>query len=160
MKGVVLQLWNPPPRLHFHPLPSLSISLHHPRPSKLSISAAAVESAETQHQLTARERRRLRNERREGTNWKEEVEMKLIQKPKKENKSWMDELNLDNLIKLGPQWWVVRASRIKAQYTAQILARSLARNFPDMDFKVSRLGSQFWKQICRWLRIGLAVDWC
>lgn len=48
----------------------------------------------------------------------------------------MDELNLDNLMKLGPQWWVVRVSRVKGQYTAEALARSLAKFFPDIDFKV------------------------
>ena len=62
--------------------------------------------------------------------------MKLIQKTKKENKSWMDELNLDNLMKLGPQWWIVRVSRLKGQYTAEVLARSLAKFFPNIDFKV------------------------
>jgi hypothetical protein len=131
MKGVLtLQLWNPPPRFH-----TLSFS-HHP----LSISAS---SSSTQQQpqelLTAKERRRLRNERRESkntTNWKEEVEDKLIMKKKKEKKHWMDELNLDNLIKLGPQWWGVRVTRIKGQYTAQALSRSLAKFFPDMNFKV------------------------
>lgn len=53
----------------------------------------------------------------------------------------MDELNLDNLIKLGPQWWIVRVSGIKgrSQYTAEALARSLAKFFPDMDFKVGVL---------------------
>lgn len=48
----------------------------------------------------------------------------------------MDELNLDNLMKLGPQWWVVRVSRVKGQYTAEALARSLAKFFPNIDFKV------------------------
>ncbi|KAK7267635.1 hypothetical protein RIF29_20313 [Crotalaria pallida] len=61
--------------------------------------------------------------------------MKLIKKPKKENKSWMDELNLDNLAKLGIQWWVIRVSRVKGQYTAELLARFLAKNFPGTEFK-------------------------
>lgn len=133
MKGVLtLHLWNPPPRFHTLSLPSLS------SPLPLSISAS---SSGTQQQdlLTPKERRRLRNERRESkntTNWREEVEDKLSKKTKKEKKSWMDELNLDNLMKLGPQWWVVRVSRLKAEYTAEALARSLAKFFPDTDFKV------------------------
>lgn len=125
MKGMLtLHLWNPPPRFY---TPSLS--------TKPPLSISATSSPEL---LTAKERRRLRNERRESnaTNWKEEVENKLIQKTKKVNKSWKDELNLDNLMKLGPQWWGVRVSRVKGQYTAEALARSLAKFFPDIEFKV------------------------
>lgn len=134
MKGgaLLLQLWNPPPRFHTLSLPSLS------SPLPLSISAT-----QQQQLLTAKERRQLRNERRESSNWREEVEDKLIKKTKKENKSWMDELNLDNLMKLGPQWWVVRVSRVKGHYTAEVLARSLAKFFPDMDFKVCVLAFCF-----------------
>ncbi|XP_058729169.1 uncharacterized protein LOC131601385 [Vicia villosa] len=133
MKAVLmLQLWSPPPR--FHTLSPPSFSSPHP----LSISATSS-TTQPQDLLTAKERRRLRNERRESkntTSWREEVEDKLIKKKKKEFKSWMDELNLDNLIKLGPQWWIVRVSRVKAQYTAEALARSLAKFFPDTDFKI------------------------
>lgn len=89
--------------------------------------------------LTARERRQLRNERRERkatTNWREEVEEKLLKKPKKKYAVWTEELNLDNLAKLGPQWWVVRVSRLRAQETAELLARSLVRNYPEFEFKV------------------------
>lgn len=66
------------------------------------------------------------------------MEERFIAKPKKKEKgsSWMDELNLDNLAKLGPQWWVIRVARVKGHDTAQLLARSLAKNFPDMEFKI------------------------
>ncbi|KAE9600852.1 hypothetical protein Lal_00011238 [Lupinus albus] len=131
MKGVILP-WNP----INHTL-SLSFTLHQTtRPFIFSISSS-LES--TQQQLTARERRRLKNERRESkstTNWREEVEEKLMKKPKKEKKSWTEELNLDYLSKLGTQWWVIRVSRVMGQYTSELLARSLSRNFPDMEFKV------------------------
>ncbi|XP_061336626.1 uncharacterized protein LOC133283736 [Gastrolobium bilobum] len=135
MKGVLL-LWSP---LCFNKLstPSLSSLSFQTRPFKLSISAT-VESTDTQ-ELTARERRRLKNERRESkstTNWREEVEERLIKKTNKQKTSWKDELDLNNLAKLGPQWWVVRVSRIKAQYVPELLARSLAKNFPEMEFKV------------------------
>ncbi|KAG2380814.1 uncharacterized protein HKW66_Vig0201860 [Vigna angularis] len=50
--------------------------------------------------------------------------------------SWMDELNLDNLAKLGPQWWVIRVLRIRGHEIAQLLARSLALNYPDVEFKI------------------------
>ncbi|KAF8402732.1 hypothetical protein HHK36_010821 [Tetracentron sinense] len=89
-------------------------------------------------QLTAKERRQLRNERREikTTNWREEVEERLLKKPKKRYASWTEELNLDNLALLGPQWWVVRVSRVSGQETAERLARVLVRNYPAIDFKV------------------------
>ena len=51
---------------------------------------------------------------------------------------WTEELNLDNLARLGPQWWVVRFSRVRGLETADVLARSLARNFPDIEFKVNK----------------------
>lgn len=152
MKGVLhLQLWNPPPpppRPRFHRLspPTTLSSLSFTLPQTQSIPfnfklSSSISASETQ-ELSGRERRRLRNERRESKNWREEVEERFIKKkPKKEYKSWTEELNLDNLIKLGPQWWVVRVSRVKGQYTAQVLARSLALNFPDMDFKVCLFSS-------------------
>ncbi|KAG2245852.1 hypothetical protein Bca4012_069100 [Brassica carinata] len=102
----------------------------------LSISACVVER---NHQLTARERRQLRNERREsksGYSWREEVEERLIKKPKKRYASWTEELNLDTLAEAGQQWWVVRVSRVRGHETAQVLARALARQFPEMEFTV------------------------
>lgn len=82
----------------------------------------------------------MRNERREskltGTGWREQVEDKLLIKPKKRYKSWTEELNLDTLSTLGPQWWIIRVSRISGQETAQRVARALIRNFPDIEFKV------------------------
>lgn len=89
--------------------------------------------------LSARDRRRLRNERRlnsEGINWRERVEERLIQKPKKRYASWTEELNLDNLALSGPQWWAVRVSRVSGQETADRLARLLARSYPDIEFKL------------------------
>ncbi|PIA54495.1 hypothetical protein AQUCO_00900800v1 [Aquilegia coerulea] len=93
---------------------------------------------ESSGQLTARERRQLRNERREEktTNWKEEVEEKLLKKQKKKFANWKEELNLDNLAIDGPQWWAVRVSRLNGHETAEQLARYLARIFPNVEFKV------------------------
>lgn len=71
-----------------------------------------------------------------GTNWREEVEERLLKKPKKRYASWTEELNLDTLANLGPQWWVVRVSRVRGQETAELIARLLARNFPHVPFKV------------------------
>ncbi|KAI0527698.1 hypothetical protein KFK09_003303 [Dendrobium nobile] len=91
--------------------------------------------------LSARERRQLRNERRERNatvsgGWREEVEERLARRQKKEYSSWKEKLNLDNLAKLGPRWWTVRVARVNGQETADRLARVLARGFPEMEFKV------------------------
>ncbi|XP_010256729.1 PREDICTED: uncharacterized protein LOC104597040 [Nelumbo nucifera] len=136
-----LLLWSPcHPFRSLCSFPSLSFS---PPSVRIQIrKCCAVVSANLESgnggQLTARERRQLRNERRQSksTNWREEVEERLLKKPKKRYASWTEELNLDNLALLGPQWWVVRVSRVTGQETAERLARSLARNFPDIDFKV------------------------
>ncbi|XP_030521451.1 uncharacterized protein LOC115734694 [Rhodamnia argentea] len=147
MKQGLLQ-WHPCPR-HHPSLSSSSFLLHSPiqrarvagRPSPPPPPAAisaALESAGAEA-LTARERRQLRNQKRESRaayNWREEVEERLIKKPKKQYSSWTEELNLDNLAKLGPQWWIVRVSRVRGQETADLIARSLIRSFPDVEFKV------------------------
>lgn len=140
-----LLLWSPcylsPPSFH-----SISLKIpstkHTPRLPPISASLDSTDTQlQLQQQLSARERRQLRNERREsksGYNWREEVEERLIKKPKKRYTSWTEELNLDNLAHLGPQWWVVRVSRVRGLETAEVTARLLARNFPDIEFKVNR----------------------
>ncbi|KAK8561703.1 hypothetical protein V6N13_149137 [Hibiscus sabdariffa] len=136
-----LLLWNPcypslqPVHTISHKIPTTK---HTPGLTPIS---ASLDSADTQvqQQLSARERRQLRNERREsksGYSWREEVEERLIKKPKKRYTSWTEELNLDNLALLGPQWWVVRVARIRVFETAEVMARLLARNFPDIEFKI------------------------
>ncbi|MBA0666431.1 hypothetical protein Goklo_002843 [Gossypium klotzschianum] len=115
-----LLLWSPcylsPPSFH-----SISLKIpstkHTPRLAPISASLDSTDTqVQLQQQLSARERRQLRNERREsksGYSWREEVEERLIKKPKKRYTSWTEELNLDNLAHLGPQWWVVRVSRLR-----------------------------------------------
>ncbi|CAN8259977.1 unnamed protein product [Cochlearia groenlandica] len=127
LQGGLLQ-WSPSSLI-----PSINATI---AKTHLSISACV---AEKNHQLTAKERRQLRNERREsksGYSWREEVEERLIKKPKKRYATWTEELNLDTLAESGPQWWVVRVSRLRGHETAQILARALARQFPEMEFTV------------------------
>ncbi|WOG92555.1 hypothetical protein DCAR_0311827 [Daucus carota subsp. sativus] len=119
----------PPPPAHLSQTPR--------KPRFLSVSASTTIVSET---LSARERRQMRNERREskltGTGWREQVEDKLLVKPKKRYKSWTEELNLDTLSDLGPQWWIIRVSRISGQETAERVARALIRKFPEIEFKV------------------------
>lgn len=138
-----LLLWSPchisPPSFPFK-IPTTKLSPKLP-PISASLDMTDTQVQPQQHQLSARERRQLRNERREsksGYNWREEVEERLIVKPKKRYASWTEELNLDNLAHLGPQWWVVRVSRVRGLETAEVMARLLARNFPDIDFKVTK----------------------
>ncbi|KAE8686972.1 MIP18 family protein [Hibiscus syriacus] len=136
-----LLLWSPC-SLSLQPFLSISHKIpttkHTPRLSPISASLDSAD-IQVQQQLSARERRQLRNERREsksGYNWREEVEERLIKKPKKRYTSWTEELNLDNLSLLGPQWWVVRVARVRGLETAEVMARLLARNFPDIKFKI------------------------
>ncbi|XP_022767638.1 uncharacterized protein LOC111312005 [Durio zibethinus] len=137
-----LLLWSPG---YLSPLSFHSLSLKIPTTKHVPLLppiSASLDSSDTQvqqQQLSARERRQLRNRRREsksGYSWREEVEEKLLKKPKKRYASWTEELNLDSLAHLGPQWWVVRVSRVRGLETADVMARSLARNFPDIEFKM------------------------
>ncbi|KAL3826075.1 hypothetical protein ACJIZ3_022104 [Penstemon smallii] len=130
--------WSPCPYPTF-PFPSSTVKpIKIPNP-KFSTITATLNSVDAESPLTARERRQMRNERRENkpaNNWKEEVEMKLIKKPKKRYASWTEELNLDTLAELGPQWWGVRVSRVSGQDTAERMARALVRSYPNFEFKV------------------------
>lgn len=142
MKQGLLQWRSPCYCTHFlSPLsiPSVSIRISRTKHAPMQPITATVDSQQ-QQQLSARERRQLRNERREqkaGYSWREEVEERLIKKPKKRYTSKTEEMNLDTLADLGPRWWIVRVTRIRYEETAERLARSLARNFPDIDFKVT-----------------------
>ena len=121
-----------------HCLLSSSIPLSSIPRTRLIISANNAQQQQQEQELSAREKRQLRNERRasNSTNWREQVEERLIKKPKKRFATWTEELNLDTLAKLGPQWWVVRVGRVRTVDTAELLARLLARNFPEIDFQV------------------------
>ncbi|CAL1378913.1 unnamed protein product [Linum trigynum] len=146
MKGLVLQ-WSPyyrhqnplapPGSFHFNRLSIPRSKRIQPTVIRATLDSGTTE--EVQQQLTARDRRQLRNQRREsksGHSWREEVEERLSKKPKKENTRKRDALSIDRLSLLGPQWWVFRVSRIRGHETAQLVARLLARNYPDFEFKV------------------------
>ncbi|ERN09622.1 uncharacterized protein LOC18437779 isoform X1 [Amborella trichopoda] len=112
-------------------------------PSSLSLdgnpTSLSLKTSSNGDILSAKERRQLRNQRRESktSNWREEIEEALSKKTKKKKKpSWTEELNLDNLSLLGPQWWMVRIARVSDVDAAEPLARSLVRNFPNLEFQV------------------------
>ncbi|KAK9073092.1 hypothetical protein SSX86_007414 [Deinandra increscens subsp. villosa] len=89
--------------------------------------------------VTPKEKRELRKVKREekrSYNWREEVEEILLQKPKKQFNSWKEELNLDKLSEMGPQWWILKVSRAKGKDTVQRMMQALHKNFPDAEFKV------------------------
>ncbi|KAI4339074.1 hypothetical protein MLD38_024055 [Melastoma candidum] len=127
----------PPPSLSFpinRQLPPL------PRRRLPPLVAATAESPASSTALTAKERRQLRNQKREaatGHSWRDEVEQRLIKKPKKRRpSSWTEDLNLDNLSFLGPRWYILKVSRVRAHVITDSLARSLCINFPDLEFKL------------------------
>ncbi|WCJ28397.1 plastid transcriptionally active 13 [Euphorbia peplus] len=131
-QGLLLQ-WSP--CFRSISLPSISLPIHPSKHALPSITSAI--SAE--QELTAKERRKLRNERREinsGYNWREQVEDRLINKPKKVVVTAGQQLNLDNLADLGPQWYALKVGRVNSHLTADLVARLLARDYPDFEFKV------------------------
>ncbi|KAL9225309.1 hypothetical protein vseg_001251 [Gypsophila vaccaria] len=161
MNQTILQQWKPlslptlPTSKHFIPIPPKRVIFSNgsgPRPPKQKqitklnslqqqqqqTTENNEEKKEDESKLAPKERRKLRNERRQSnvSNWKEEVEMKLMKKPKKRYASWTEELNLDNLAHLGPQWWVLRVARVNADYTAERLALSLSNFYPGFEFKM------------------------
>ncbi|RZC74058.1 hypothetical protein C5167_049536 [Papaver somniferum] len=126
-----------------YPIPCLSV-LNRKKNINLKVSSAILQEEEESggdgEFLTGRERRQLRNERRASTtnNWREEVEDKLLgtKFSRKRFATWTEELNLDNLALLGPQWWVVRVSRVSGQEAADVIGRTLNWKFPNIDFKI------------------------
>ncbi|KAL6894374.1 hypothetical protein ACP4OV_008472 [Aristida adscensionis] len=109
----------------------------------LSASASADGGSGGGGELTARERRRQRSERRElrATDWKEEVQDRLIHEPARRRKkppkrTWREELNLDLLAELGPQWWLVRVSMAPGTDYVDLLTKAISRRFSEISFKI------------------------
>ena len=111
-------------------------------PAPVCLSASA--SADAEGELTAREKRAQRRDRRElrATDWKEEVQDRLIHEPARRQKkppkrSWREDLNLDLLAELGPQWWLVRVSMAPGTDYVDLLTKAISRRYPEVTFKVS-----------------------
>lgn len=111
-------------------------------PAPVCLSASA--SADAGGEVTAREKRAQRRERRElrATDWKEEVQDRLIHEPARRRKktpkrSWREDLNLDLLAELGPQWWLVRVSMAPGTDYVDLLTKAISRRYPEVTFKVS-----------------------
>ncbi|KAG6543818.1 hypothetical protein Mapa_014658 [Marchantia paleacea] len=90
--------------------------------------------------LSAKERRKLRNERREELKatkepWKEMVENKWLTKPKKA-KGWEADADVNQLKIKGMQWWMIQTTRKYENQVAEQLEIVFAETFPDREFEV------------------------
>lgn len=92
-------------------------------------------------ELPGRERRRMRQQRREAntedplvSNWREQVEDRLLldnyHKKKKQH------FTINSLSDLGPQWWALQVSRNRAPEIAAALTQTLSAAFTDLQFKL------------------------
>ncbi|CAN1303894.1 Transcription termination/antitermination protein NusG [Linum perenne] len=138
--GVVLQWSSSRYYCHRNPLapPSLSFPVNKRICLPLIRASTMEEHTQQEQQLTAKERRKLRNQRREskfGYSWREEVEERLSKKTKKNLTRKKDELSLDRLAELGPQWWGLKTAMTRGHLTANVVARSLALKHPELEFK-------------------------
>ena len=124
-------------------LAAAALASSSPLPVSVTLSASASADGGG-GELTAQERRLQKRERRElrATDWKEEVQERLIHEPARRRKkppkrSWREELNLDLLAELGPQWWLVRVSMAPGTDYVDLLTKAISRRFPEVPFKVS-----------------------
>jgi hypothetical protein len=70
------------------------------------------------------------------------VQDRLIHEPARRRKkppkrSWREELNLDLLAELGPQWWLVRVSMAPGTDYVDLLTKAISRRYSEVPFKVS-----------------------
>lgn len=96
-------------------------------------------------QLSPKERRKLRNERREALkeekgSWKEQVETKLDVK-KKPLKGWDQILDINRLASKGYVWYMVSTPKKAEHEAAEQLHIQFAQMFPGMKYEVRNLHS-------------------
>lgn len=106
--------------------------------SVVSLSASAAEG-----EPRGRERRQQRNEARElrARDWKEEVQERLIHEPARRRKkppkrTWREDLNLDLLAELGPQWWLLRVSMAPGTDYVDLITKAISRRYSEVSFKI------------------------
>ncbi|KAJ3669630.1 hypothetical protein LUZ60_011580 [Juncus effusus] len=119
------------------------VSLKPIRATNLSTAVSCInEATDGGRALTAREQRKLRQERRESRtdlNWREEVEDRLIQEQKNRKKKKLtraQKLSVNTLTELGPQWWALRVTRTRSHETTALLSEYLKNDFPELQFKI------------------------
>ncbi|KAL3680445.1 hypothetical protein R1sor_023401 [Riccia sorocarpa] len=108
----------------------------------LSSVQSAPEKGQTDLEgLSAKERRKLRNEKREQLKatkepWKEMVENKLLSKPKKKSKNWQVDADVNQLTAKGMQWWMIQTTRKFENHVAEQLDIIFPETFPDREYEV------------------------
>uniref|UniRef100_A0ACD6A2K7 Uncharacterized protein n=1 Tax=Avena sativa TaxID=4498 RepID=A0ACD6A2K7_AVESA len=129
-------------------------SLAAPRYAATSVVSLSASASSADGDLTARERRQQRREARvlKARDWKEEVEERLIHEPARRRKkpvkrTWKEELNLDYLAELGPQWWLVRVSMAPGTDYVDLITKAVARRFSDVSFKIYNPAIQVKKRL-------------
>ncbi|XP_078162121.1 plastid transcriptionally active 13 [Carex rostrata] len=152
--GMLLPPWHSQSRF----LPSSIASSSTARPFGLRLRCVSEAAA---GELTARERRQLRQHRREShtasesesdsdsdggairhraSNWREQVEERLLVEAKINKKKKQiprkKKLSINGLTQLGPQWWALRVSTIRTSDIVTLLARGLSTTFPQLQFKL------------------------
>jgi len=93
--------------------------------------------------LSPKERRRLRNERRQALqeekgNWKEEVENKLDVK-KKPPKGWEEILDINRLATKGYVWYMVSVPKKQEHVAEEQLHILFPERFPGMKYEVMNI---------------------
>lgn len=97
--------------------------------------------------VSPKERRKLRNERREELkekkgSWREEVESKLDVK-KKPPKGWEEILDIDRLATKGYQWWMLSVPKNNEKKAADQLNIIFPERFPRLKYEVRPMYSYF-----------------
>ncbi|KAL5219311.1 hypothetical protein ABZP36_019995 [Zizania latifolia] len=133
--------------------PRASPSPSPPPPISVSMSASAPADGD-EGELTGRERRQQRRERRElrARDWKEEVQERLIHEPARRRKkppkrTWQENLNLNFLAEHGPQWWLVRVSMAPGTDYVELLTKAISRRYPEFSFKIYNPSIQVKKRL-------------
>lgn len=104
------------------------------------VQGQTAESDPKPEQLSPKERRRLRNERRQALqeekgNWKEEVENKLDVK-KKPPKGWEEILDINRLASKGYVWYMVSVPKKQEHVAAEQLHILFPERFPGLKYEV------------------------
>lgn len=119
-------------------------SLPPPLASTAAMSVVSLSASAAEGEPRGRERRQQRNEARElrARDWKEEVQERLIHEPARRRKkppkrTWREDLNLDLLAELGPQWWLLRVSMAPGTDYVDLITKAISRRYSEVSFKVA-----------------------
>lgn len=106
-----------------------------------SSSPSSTDKESDERNLSARERRKLRNERREAAiasqeqPWKERVQDRLLE-PKKKIKGWQEDADINRCVAKGVQWWMIQTAKKFEFDVAEQISALFAENFPGREIEV------------------------